>query len=389
MNIPPLDILLYCHDGRGMGHASRTIAIGMALRRLYPELKVLFVSGFPYTREFHMEAPLDWIKLTSYETEVKNGKSQGVDGKSNYNDIDLGIIRSHTLQHYIELFSPKLVLADHSPLGKHKELLPALSSSSKKKTKWVLGVRGVIGNVKQVRSSLAAGTFQKYYDDLLWYGDSGVLGNGHCQQLLEIYQKKPYETGYVSRMAELAYWQNQDKSDISLAGTIAIPWLNKSTSNILHALAKVLPQMSTNCGHWNIFIGDHSNNEETISCIGNLKLQQGVSVVKFGPDYHHSLARSRTALVYGGYNSLTDVLYSNTNSIIIERKMQDQEQQIHLERLCHHTGGQLTAIAEESVTPELLQELLTLQFNRKKVASQPSINLNGAEQTAQKLVSLL
>ena len=46
-----LDVLIYAHDGRGLGHASRSIGVGMALRRLYPELKVLFVSGCSLSQE--------------------------------------------------------------------------------------------------------------------------------------------------------------------------------------------------------------------------------------------------------------------------------------------------------------------------------------------------
>jgi len=40
-----LDILLYGHDGRGLGHVSRSVAIGLALRRLYPHLKICVITG--------------------------------------------------------------------------------------------------------------------------------------------------------------------------------------------------------------------------------------------------------------------------------------------------------------------------------------------------------
>jgi predicted glycosyltransferase len=54
-----LDVLIYAHDGRGLGHASRSIGVGMALRRLYPDLKVLFVSGCSLSQELIGAAPLD------------------------------------------------------------------------------------------------------------------------------------------------------------------------------------------------------------------------------------------------------------------------------------------------------------------------------------------
>ncbi|MFC1516801.1 hypothetical protein ACFL7E_08620, partial [Thermodesulfobacteriota bacterium] len=75
-----LDILLYAHDGRGLGHASRSIAIGMALKRLYPDFRVLQVTGCNLSQSLIDRAPLDWIKLPSYATRVHAGVSGGTDG---------------------------------------------------------------------------------------------------------------------------------------------------------------------------------------------------------------------------------------------------------------------------------------------------------------------
>ena len=112
--IPRLDILLYAHDGRGLGHVSRTIAIGIALRRLFPELRVLLLSGCSISQEFIGSAPLDWIKLPSYETVIKSGKSAGIPGKSNFEDRELGTLRGEQIRQIVTLYRPRVVLADHS-----------------------------------------------------------------------------------------------------------------------------------------------------------------------------------------------------------------------------------------------------------------------------------
>ena len=110
-----LDILIYAHDGRGLGHASRSIGIGMALRRLFPNLKVLFVSGCRQSQELIGAAPLDWLKLPSYETIVENGKSRGIIGKSMFSDNQIGEFRAKELEHLVALYRPRLVLVDHTP----------------------------------------------------------------------------------------------------------------------------------------------------------------------------------------------------------------------------------------------------------------------------------
>ena len=79
---PPLDLLLYAHDGRGLGHVSRSVAVGLAVRRLHPGLRTLLVSGARGCAELIGPAPLDWVKLPAYATQVVDGRSRGIDGPS-------------------------------------------------------------------------------------------------------------------------------------------------------------------------------------------------------------------------------------------------------------------------------------------------------------------
>ena len=74
---PRLDLLIYAHDGRGFGHASRGVAVGAAVRRLYPELKVLFAFGCRQTAALVGPVPLDWIKLPAYEKGYCPGNAAG------------------------------------------------------------------------------------------------------------------------------------------------------------------------------------------------------------------------------------------------------------------------------------------------------------------------
>ena len=151
-----LDILIYAHDGRGLGHVSRSLGIGMALRRLYPELKILFISGSAFTGELLGKAPLDWLKLPSYKTEVIGGKSCGIRGDSMFSDTELGGLRGNVLAQTVSLYKPRLVLVDHTPQGKHRELLPTLESAPMD-CRWVMGVRGIMGAVTQANDPLLQG----------------------------------------------------------------------------------------------------------------------------------------------------------------------------------------------------------------------------------------
>ena len=117
---------------------------------------ILFLSGCKESQDLIGTAPLDWIKLPSYETIVSDGRSRGVRGNSNFDDGELGQLRGEQIKQIVKTYNPRIILADHTPQGKHRELLPALQDNNSSDIKWVLGLRGIPGNVSQVRSELAA-----------------------------------------------------------------------------------------------------------------------------------------------------------------------------------------------------------------------------------------
>ncbi|MCD4722971.1 MAG: hypothetical protein K8S13_24400 [Desulfobacula sp.] len=389
MALPRLDILIYAHDGRGLGHASRSIGIGLALRRIYPDLKVLFISGCQISRELIGSAPLDWLKLPSYETEVINGKSRGIDGQSNFTDKQLGEIRSETLRHIIELYQPRIVLADHSPQGKHKELRGALEETTKTDTKWVLGIRGVIGAVPQVRSTLACELFEKYYSALLWYGDSSVLGNENMKQLQNQFGISPVECGYVSRLTEIHKQQRKKLStDVDLAGTVSIPWLGESTFDFIVELAEALRLLGASHGKWQIFIGVEEGSKDDIKIHSLFQDLDHCSIEIPSSRYNDALVNSKCALIYGGYNSLMDILHLGIPCVVLVRKMQDKEQDIHLRQLLMKTGNQLLVFRENDLNHDELFAALKNQILAPR-QKEKTINLNGAAMAADHLFRLL
>ncbi len=384
MNIPRLDILLYAHDGRGLGHISRTVAIGMALRRLFPQLRVLVVSGCAQTQDLIHLAPLDWLKLPSYRTEVNNGKSRGIDGNSGFSDRDLGLLRAETLLHTVHQYGPKIVLADHTPQGKHRELTPALASAHAK-TQWVLGVRGVVGAVPQAASKLSQDLFSNYFKKLLWYGDSRILGTEQLQQLADRYNTQPVECGYVSRAQELGYLPGQPQTGEKSAGTIAIPWQGEHSDHVLTCIAGALQNIGPEHGDWQLFADLNSDQHRQI--MTTFQQLHHCHVASPGPGYMESLRHSKTALIYGGCNSLTDVLAAGLPSVVLLRAMQDSEQQLHLQLLNQSAGGQLLSLEERQVTPDLIESALRRQLQKKAPLS-TDINLQGAEDAARHLAAM-
>ncbi|MDJ0623567.1 MAG: hypothetical protein QNJ17_11415 [Desulfocapsaceae bacterium] len=382
-DIPRLDILLYAHDGRGLGHVSRTTAIGMALRRLFPALRVLLVTGADITQELIGNAPLDWLKLPSYATIIKNGKSSGAPGKSNFEDAELGRLRSQQIRQIVSTYRPRVVLADHSPQGKHRELLPALQAGVEYDIHWVLGIRGVVGQVKQVGSDLATSTFQDYYSSLLWYGDSNVLGKAQLTDLHNQFGTTPQECGYVSGLRERQeHLPAAGQKEIT--GTIAIPWLGEDTPVFLQRLYNVLAGSGDN-HTWHLYLDrNHSSSARFYQLFSRLP---GCRIEPPSQRYLDSLLGSRCAIVYGGYNSLMDVLSLNLPALVLLRNMQDSEQQLHLAKLQQTVDLNLT-VAEEKCGEEKLHKAVN-DLPHLTGPMKNHLNLSGATKAAQILASFV
>lgn len=388
IELPRLDVLLYAHDGRGLGHAGRSIALGMALRRCYPELRVLFVSGCVKAGELIGSTPLDWLKLPAYKTEVVDGRSRGVDGDSGFSDPELGEYRGLQIRDLVRLYRPRLVVCDHSPQGKHKEMIPALEATLEEDVIWLLGVRGVVGGVPQVASSLARELFAKHYHSLLWYGDSEILGIENLEELGAFYGAKPLERGYVSRLGELCLNAGYDRQDAKrYCCTVSIPWLGEQTTPFISELAKALDDIGPEYGIWRLFI-DHGGSSEADSVH---KLFASLDHCRIEPPsgraYVDALLNSETALIYGGYNSVADVLWCAIPALVVLREMKDNEQQIHLQRLLNHSG-QLRTISESDAKSEQIRSLL-LEVLQSSLNDEPKVNMNGAEKSADYIAGIL
>lgn len=388
MRHPRLDILLYAHDGRGLGHVSRSVAIGMALRRLYPDLRVCLMTGCRQTQELIGPAPLDWLKLPAYETEVVDGVSRGIKGLSNYTDRELAAIRQEQIHQVFSLYRPRLFLADHTPQGKHRELVAALDSlSANARTVCVLGIRGVVGAVPQARLPLVQDLFRSCFAKLLWYGDSAVLGPAHRDMLSKRFSTAVITCGYVSRMAELGRLIPDLKTgEQPIACTISIPWLGECSERFVTNLADAVQRIGPGFGTLRFYIGTGASD----ILINRLNHLPGCTVEPFGSSYAQSLCRSRSAIIFGGYNSLVDILAVRIPALVVLRNMRDQEQQKHLEALGKVEGTGLSVIDEKRCTSAMMYQNIKalLAVDRSTVFSH-KINLDGASEAAHVLAAAL
>ena len=98
--------------------------------------------------------------------------------------------------------------------------------------------------------------------------------------------------------------------------------------------------------------------------------------------------KAKTAVIYGGYNSLSDIFYANIPAVVLLREMQDEEQQAHMTRLKLLNRDRLMIYNEKDIEAEELAQVLIRQIHTKKLPK-PEINLGGAEMAAKYLFEII
>jgi len=370
-----LDLLIYAHDGRGLGHVSRSVAIGAAVRRLFPELKILLLTGCKQTDSLIGPAPLDWIKLPSYKKVVINGTPVGCVGHTNLKNSYLVKSRAALIQSIIKEYRPRCVLVDHEAPGKREELVSSIKLETD--TQWILGLRGIIGQVEDVWSDLTTTIFKQHYCALLWYGDETVLGKETLYTIKETFDTQPIITGYVSRLKEMRHWFDisHNSGDKPYAGTIAVPWESEASVPFMNSLHHALSKIGDQYGKWQIFMNSGQNIFKDLPFC---------TVQDLSPRYLYALANSKTAVIYGGYNSIIDILSVNIPAVVLLRKIDDMEQEEHVKKISDVTNTSLLSISEHDVDSRRLQKALTRQLQVSTLGSS-ELNLDGAATAAQKL----
>ena len=307
-----------------------------------------------------------------------DGKARSRIGNTNIKHSALVKSRRRIIRSVVEEYQPRIVLVDHQPQGKSDELIDAIGCTSD--TIWILGVRGVVGQVEDVWSRRAADIFAEHYKALFWYGDDSILGRKPLDELRNHFGVVPRVAGYVSRLKEVRHWQKAPAPrGNGYAGTIAIPWDTDTSTSVVKDIAVAMERIGDQYGPWELFLSNGADQFEHLTYC---------NAQKPGTRYLSTLPKSKVAIIYGGYNSITDVLVTCIPAVVLLRGMDDREQQKHLARLADRQRSALIVIDEKDVNPGLLASTLK-ELVETKPPDNSDLMLGGAESAARMISSFL
>jgi predicted glycosyltransferase len=169
-------VLLYSHDGCGLGHLRRQLTIAAAVVQQSPGTAVLVATGVDDVGPFAVPPAVDVLKLPGLR---KVANDEYVARHLALRPDDTAELRAGLLEAAVCHFRPSVLVADKHPLGPGSELLPALEQLRANGGRAVLGARDVLDDPAVVAAEWQAEhlieAFERYYDGALLYGTPDLL----------------------------------------------------------------------------------------------------------------------------------------------------------------------------------------------------------------------
>ncbi len=168
--------LLYSHDGVGLGHTRRNLALAGAVTRLDPSTAVLLATGSQSVGRLGLPSGVDFLQLPSLRKE-SNGRYLA--RHLSIEADELFRLRSAILDATVRSFRPNVVLIDKHPLGANGELVTAIRSVKQLGGRLVLGLRDILDEPEAVRQEWFDAAIPEFidrsYDQILIYGSRTVF----------------------------------------------------------------------------------------------------------------------------------------------------------------------------------------------------------------------
>jgi predicted glycosyltransferase len=202
----PLRFFLYSHDGMGLGHMRRNLAIAEALTTMAPDSAILLATGASHTAQFTLPENVDYVKLPEIR---KVYNDHYTSRRLAISQSDMTGLRATLLQAAVDSFQPDVLLADKHPIGVNGELTGALASLRGQGGKAAFGMRDILDERAAVIDEWNANNFYERvldnYEHLLVYGQRAVFDPVEEYSLPDAISDRMKYCGYVVNRSEQSF----------------------------------------------------------------------------------------------------------------------------------------------------------------------------------------
>ncbi|WP_250121503.1 glycosyltransferase [Chroococcidiopsis sp. CCMEE 29] len=388
-------LMVYSHDGFGLGNIRRMLAICTHLLNSIPEVSILVVSGSPILHSFRLPKRLDYIKLPC----LNRGTSGELYAKYLGTAIDETVkLRSELILSAVTNFKPDVFLVDKKPYGVRNELQIAIEylKAELPKTPLILLLRDILDRsdvtIQEWQKHDYCNAIQKFYDRVLVVGASEIFDIRQEYQLPPMVAEKVQFCGYIRK--ELGRKSpNLIRSELRLGPEekliLVTPGGGEDGYSLIDTYLSSLALLSASHELRSLIVcGPEMPSEDRAALEQKAALYPQVQMGEFTDDLMSYIAAADAVVAMGGYNTTCEILSASKPAVVIPRVKPSQEQWIRAEHLAKL--GVFAAIHPEHLTPEILLQTLLQQLNTlQRKSSTPAIDLNALPKISQYICTLL
>jgi predicted glycosyltransferase len=388
----PLRFLLYSHDGLGLGHVRRNLAIGSALTRMAPGSSVLLVTGSGNAERLGLDAGVDVLRLPALR-KLRNGHYGA--RRLLLPSSDLRALRAGQLTAAVKAFRPQLMLVDKHPTGPGGELRPSLQALRQGGGRAVIGFRDILDDPAEVRREWErAGTRQlieSHYDEALVYGMPSVLDFEEAYGWPAGRRFTMRYAGYVVHMGP-----NREATVDSLPALLLAPRRRPVVLATAGGgedggrLLETFIEAARSAPWQGLLVAGPDVPPDRRHALRRAAVGAGVGFSVFAHDLASWLREVDTVVCMGGYNTLAEAIFRGTPTVCVPRVLPRTEQLIRartFERL-----GLLRLLVPSTLDAASLRVAVAkaLDSSRPQLARRAlrTLDFHGAWRAAERLVEL-
>lgn len=346
-------IVFFSHDSMGIGHVRRNLALAHQIAENYSggTLTGVLVTGLQDARAFPLPAGFEWLIIPGIEKGPEGYRSRNR-GLSMNQALRL---REHALEELFSTFLPDMVVIDRHLYGINNELAAPLTrlKARKPRARVILGMREILDTPETAKAewdNLAPLETAASLVDAVWvYGDRAVHDPVATGEIPAIFAPKITYTGYISKGRTSFERTTEFPTDKPFILTTAGGGSDGETMLSAAAEARVP------AGYQHLIItGPQISDERFDRLIA--KAGENTTVLRSFPGLAGVIAEASAVISMGGYNTVSEILATNTPALVIPREHPRQEQRIRAEALAQHSA--LEWMATEDASPEKISAWL-------------------------------
>ena len=380
----PTRLLFYSHDGVGLGHVRRNLAIAAAVVEADAGAAVLVATSADEVAEMKLPPAVDVLKLPGMRKAAGGGYAPR---HLRVPSAEVREVRAALLKAAVESFRPSVLVADRHPLGIGGELRGALRTLRAAGGQAVLGLRDILDDSSRVREDWSRhGTCEsiaELYDRVLVYGDPNVYDSVAEYDMPPDVGAMARYCGYVTRPGEVRpRGRAQRKRPVVLA--------TAGGGEDGYTLLRTFVQAAAGMPWQSVVVSGRQARPRQIEALRAAAGAAGIAFRPFLPDLAEHLPDVDALVCMGGYNTLVEAMAAGLPAVCVPRTVPRQEQLIRARRFSEL--GLLQMLEPSELAPERLRAevALALALPRGQVTTRAlaTLPLGGARVAAADLLAL-